>query len=236
MSTLTPSTSANIEMPAVLRCENLTLDYITPRSQTHAVRHISLAIEPYSFAGIVGPSGSGKTSLLYLLSGLKSPTEGTVFIGDFAYSSASANMKLDFRRRHFGFIFQQPFLVPYLTMLENVLVPVEGGAGDDMQHALELLEELGIADLAAKFPNECSGGERVRASIARGLVARPDFLFVDEPTANLDLATARHVMEVLTLQRTHGTLLVVTHDLEMLSGAEIGFRMRDGEMIETFQP
>ncbi len=219
-----------------IRCENLTLDYITSRSQTHAVRHVSLEIAPNTFAGIVGPSGSGKTSLLYLLSGLKAPSAGAVFVGDFHYSAASANVKLDFRRRHFGFVFQQPFLVPYLTILENVLVPVESGGAADEKYALELLDELGITELAAKFPNECSGGERVRTSIARGLVARPDFLFVDEPTANLDLATGRRVMEVLTLQREHGTLIVVTHDLEMLAGADIVFRMRDGDLIETFEP
>jgi len=221
----------------VLRCEQLTLDYITPRSQTHAVRHVSLEIAPHSFAGIVGPSGSGKTSLLYLLSGLKTPSGGAVYVGDFRYSDAPANDKIDFRRRHFGFVFQQPFLVPYLTMLENVLVPAhDHHEPADMEYAQELLDELGIAALAAKFPNECSGGERVRASIARGLVTRPEFLFVDEPTANLDLATGKRVMEVLCLQRQHGTLVVVTHDLEMLSGADVGFRMRDGELIETFRP
>jgi putative ABC transport system ATP-binding protein len=100
---------------------------------------------------------------------------------------------------------------------------------------MELLEALDIADLAHKFPNECSGGERVRASMARGLVHRPQYLFVDEPTASLDLATGARVMGVLRSQCEHGTLIVVTHDLEILQDADVVFRMRDGDLTETMR-
>ncbi|MDQ3812620.1 MAG: ATP-binding cassette domain-containing protein, partial [Armatimonadota bacterium] len=193
-------------------------------------------IGPRDFAGIVGPSGSGKSSLLYLLSGLKTATAGVVYVNDLKYSHATANERLDFRRRHFGFVFQQPFLIPYLNVLENVLVPVEQPSDDDLRRASELLEALDIADLAPKFPNECSGGERVRIAVARGLVHRPDFLFVDEPTASLDLATGARVMQVLKTQREHGALIVVTHDLEILSDANIIFRMRDGALVEVSSP
>ena len=103
--------------------------------------------------------------------------------------------------KNFGFIFQQPFLVPYLNLLENILVPIEEPTSADIDRAYWLLEHLGLTELAPKFPNECSGGERVRASIARGLVHRPQYLFVDEPTANLDLATGARVMQVLKTQR-----------------------------------
>ncbi len=221
---------------ASLRAENLVLTYQSVRSTTYAVRDVSLEIGARDFAGVVGPSGSGKSSLMFLMSGLKTATSGAVFIGDFKYSHASANERLDFRRNEFGYVFQQPFLISYLSVLENVLVPIEQPNHDDQMYAMDLLDALGIADLAPKFPNECSGGERVRASMARGLVHRPRFLFVDEPTASLDVATGQRVMNVLRSQTDHGALIVVTHDLEMLHGADKGFRMRDGVLTETFTP
>ncbi|HEX9998405.1 MAG TPA: ATP-binding cassette domain-containing protein [Abditibacterium sp.] len=219
-----------------VRAEKLTLTYVTPRSTTYAVREVSMQIGGRDFGGIVGPSGSGKSSLLYLMSGLKTASSGDVWFDDFHYSAATPSEKLDFRRRAFGFIFQQPFLVPYLSILENVLVPIENAKESDKKRALELLESLGIADLAPKFPNECSGGERVRASMARGLVHRPAWLWVDEPTASLDHITGKMVMDVLKNQKQHGALIVVTHDLEILDDADIVFRMRDGVLLETFAP
>lgn len=219
-----------------LRVEDLTLTYITPRSTTYAVRDVALEIGPHSYAGFVGPSGSGKSSLLYLMSGLKTPTTGRVSFGDFAYSEASAAEQLDFRRRSFGFVFQQPHLVPYLSVAENVLVPIEKPGRDDREFAIHLLERLGVADLAPKFPNECSGGEKVRVAMARGLVHRPAWLWVDEPTASLDGATGDLVMEVLKSQTEHGALVVVTHDLEILHDANVVFRMRDGHLLETTTP
>jgi len=219
-----------------LRAENLTLTYVTPRSTTYAVRDVSLSIGPREFAGIVGPSGSGKSSLLYLMSGMRTATSGDVFFGPFHYSAAGASDKLDFRRASFGFIFQQPHLIGYLSVLENVLVPIENPNLDDKRRALELLDSLGIAELAPKFPNECSGGERVRASMARGLVHRPAWLWVDEPTASLDSQTGKMVMDVLRGQTEHGALVVITHDPEILADADIVFRMRDGMLMETFVP
>lgn len=235
MTTL-PITDHRSLTTASLRAENLVLTYKTVRSTTYAVRDVSLEIGAREFAGVVGPSGSGKSSLMFLMSGLKTATSGAVFIGDFKYSHASANERLDFRRREFGYVFQQPFLIPYLSILENVLVPIENPNRDHQMRAMDLLDSLGIADLAPKFPNECSGGERVRASMARGLVHRPRFLFVDEPTASLDMTTGQRVMKVLKSQTGHGALIVVTHDLEMLAGADKAFRMRDGVLTETFKP
>lgn len=214
----------------------LTLTYTTPRSVTYAVREVSVQIESRSFTGIVGPSGSGKSSLLYLLSGLKAGTSGQVEFGDFAYSAAIPAQQLNFRRNYFGFVFQSPHLIPYLNVLENVLVPVEKPGAADKARAIHLLESLGIAELAPKFPNECSGGERVRISMARGLVHRPEWLWVDEPTASLDSATGQQVMDVLRGQTQHGALVVVTHDLEILSEADKIFRMRDGRLVETYAP
>ena len=215
-----------------MRAAHLTKTYVTPRSKTYAVRDVSLEIGAREFVGIVGPSGSGKSSLLYLMSGLKTATQGEVWFGDFHYSAATTTEQLDFRRRTFGFVFQQPFLVPYLSILENVLVPIENPGTLDKARAFELLKWLGIAELAPKFPNECSGGERVRASMARGLVHRPAWLWVDEPTASLDTQTGAQVMEVLRSQTAHGALVVVTHDLEILGDADHIFRMRDGHLLE----
>ena len=218
---------------AALRAEGLTLTYTTPRSVTHAVRDVSLRLEDRTFAGIVGPSGSGKSSLLYLISGLKSANSGEVYFGDFHYSAASPRQQLDFRRRQFGFVFQSPFLISYLSVLENVLVPIDRPGAEDKRRAYDLLCQLGIEDLAPKFPNECSGGERVRVSMARGLVSRPRWLWVDEPTASLDLATGSRVIDVLRTQTEHGSLVVVTHDMEIVERADLVFRMRDGQLIET---
>ncbi len=221
---------------ADLRAEHLTLTYVTPRSTTYAVSDISLRVGPREFAGIVGPSGSGKSSLLYLMSGMRTATSGDVWFGDFHYSAASPSEKLDFRRASFGFIFQQPHLISYLSVLENVLVPIENPTPSDKARALDLLDSLGIEELAPKFPNECSGGERVRASMARGLVHRPAWLWVDEPTASLDSQTGKMVMDVLRGQTDHGALIVITHDLDILDDADIVFRMRDGALTETFTP
>jgi len=214
-----------------LRADNLNLTYVTPRSTTYAVRDVSLSIGPRDFAGIVGPSGSGKSSLLYLMSGMRTATSGEVWFGNFHYSAASPSEKLDFRRASFGFIFQQPHLISYLSVLENVLVPIENPTKDDKVRALDLLDSLGIEELAPKFPNECSGGERVRASMARGLVHRPAWLWVDEPTASLDSQTGKMVMDVLRGQTDHGALIVITHDPEILEDANMVFRMRDGALI-----
>lgn len=233
------SLDATISRPELfsgIRAEALTLTYVSPRSTTYAVREVSLQIGARDFAGIVGPSGSGKSSLLYLMSGLKTATSGEVWFDDFHYSAATPTEQLNFRRYGFGFIFQQPHLVSYLSVLENVLVPIENPIEKDKKRALELLDSLGIADLAPKFPNECSGGERVRASMARGLVHRPKWLWVDEPTASLDHVTGRMVMDVLKSQKQHGALVVVTHDLEILEDADTVFRMRDGVLLESFAP
>jgi putative ABC transport system ATP-binding protein len=185
------------ELPITnVRAQNLVLTYKSARSTTYAVRDVSLEIGSNQFAGIVGPSGSGKSSMLYLMSGLRTATSGDVYFGDFHYSAATPTQKLDFRRREFGFIFQSPHLIPYLSVLENVLVPIEKPSKADKEFAVELLERLGIADLTAKFPNECSGGERVRISMARGLVHRPRWLWVDEPTASLDHTTGAIIMDV----------------------------------------
>ena len=222
--------------PNGLSARHLTLTFQTPRSVTYAVRDVSIQVGARDFAGIVGPSGSGKSSLLYLMSGLRTATQGEVWFGDFHYSAANATAQLDFRRRGFGFIFQRPHLVGYLSVLENVLLPIEGARRDDKKRALELLESLGIAELAPKFPNECSGGEQVRISMARGLVHRPEWLWVDEPTASLDTATGKMVMQVLKSQTDYGALVVVTHDLEILDDADIVFRMRDGQKVDEFVP
>ena len=132
------------ETPGAMRAEKLVLTYSTARSTTFAVREVSMRIGAREFAGIVGPSGSGKSSLLYLMSGLKSATSGDVWFGDFHYSAATPTQKLDFRRRAFGFIFQQPHLIGYLSVLENVLVPIENPTTADKNRAWEFLERLGI--------------------------------------------------------------------------------------------
>ncbi|MBN1139441.1 MAG: ABC transporter ATP-binding protein [Anaerolineae bacterium] len=217
----------------MLQAENLTLTYQDGDRTINAVHGVSLGIQDHQFVGILGPSGSGKSSLLYLLSGLRKPTQGDVCLDDRAYSKMSDRERVALRRTEFGFVFQQHFLINYLTTLENVMVaaPVQGRA--HLEQAKALLADLGLGDKLHRFPYELSGGERQRVAIARAMIHRPRVIFADEPTGLLDRHTGLQVMALLRSYRDQGSLIAVTHNPEILSEADLVLTIRDGQIARV---
>jgi putative ABC transport system ATP-binding protein len=216
----------------MLQGENLTLNYKDGETVVHAVHDVSVTIQDHQFIGILGPSGSGKSSLLYLLSGLRQPTEGDIYLDDRAYSKMSAKERTALRRNEFGFVFQQHFLINYLTALENVMVAATVQDNAHAEQAKALLADLGMGDKLHRFPYELSGGERQRVAIARAMIHRPRIIFADEPTGLLDRRTGLQVMALLRGFRQQGSLIAVTHNPEILTEADLVFTLRDGQVAE----
>lgn len=217
------------ESPA-LRCSEVSLAYHDGDATNYAVADVTLGLPPTGFVGIMGPSGSGKSSLLYLLSGLKRPSHGDVSFGALSFGAQTDAALARLRRERFGFVFQQPYLLNYLTAMENVLVAAAPGDRDAAERAAELFDRLGIADLAGRFPFHLSGGERQRVCVARAMMNAPAVIFADEPTASLDHANGHMVIDLLAGYRERGLVIVVTHDAEMLADADSIVRLRDGRL------
>lgn len=194
----------------------------------YACRDVSLDVQPGEFLGILGPSGSGKSSLLYLLSGLKTPTGGKVLFQGQDIQALTDASRADIRLKEFGFVFQYPYLLGYLTALENVYVARPDQ--DLREPAEELLRSLGLEKKMHRLPHELSGGERQRVCVARALLGKPKAIFADEPTASLDHANGVQVVKLLNEHRGDGALVMVTHDPSMLEGADRIVRLEDGEM------
>ncbi|MCB0825293.1 MAG: ABC transporter ATP-binding protein [Armatimonadetes bacterium] len=194
----------------------------------YACREIDINVQPGEFLGILGPSGSGKSSLLYLMSGLKIPTEGRIEYEGSDLSKMSDAERANIRLKEFGFVFQHPFLVGYLTAFENILLafPHE----DKREEATHLLEQLGLQEHGHRLPHELSGGQRQRVCVARALLGSPRYLFADEPTAALDHTNGLAVMNAMNTNRGSGGLIVVTHDPAMLEGADRIIRITDGQI------
>jgi len=213
--------------------ENLTLTYKDGPIVVNAVNQVSIDIQDHQFVGILGPSGSGKSSLLYLLSGLRKPTKGDVFLDDRSYSKMSEKDRVGLRRYEYGFVFQQHFLINYLTALENVMVsaPIQNKA--HMAQAKALLADLGLGDKLNRFPYELSGGERQRVAVARAMIHRPRVIFADEPTGLLDRTTGLQVMALLRNFREQGSLISVTHNPEILAEADQVVTIRDGQITNV---
>lgn len=217
----------------MLSAENLVLDYRSGGGVAHAVASVSLQVDRGSFIGLIGPSGSGKSSLMYLLSGLKRPNRGSVTFDGQDYASLSAPSLIHLRRQQFGFVFQQHFLVNYLSAFENVLVGALKRNHETAAYAQELLRRVGLGEKLPQRPYQLSIGERQRVAVARALVHKPAVVFADEPTASLDQATGREVVELLADYRHSGggSVVVVTHDPAMLTGADRVLQMRDGRLL-----
>jgi putative ABC transport system ATP-binding protein len=217
----------------MLQGENLTLTYQDGESTLDAVHDVSMAVEDHQFIGLLGPSGSGKSSLLYLLSGLRKATEGEVYFDGRAYGKMPERERVALRRSEFGFVFQQHFLINYLTALENVMVaaPVQDKA--HAEQAKALLADLGMGDKLHRFPYELSGGERQRVAIARAMIHRPRLIFADEPTGLLDRRTGLQVMALLRSYREQGSLIAVTHNPEILTEADLIITLRSGRISKV---
>ena len=199
------------------------------------LKHVSFDIPQGAFVAIVGPSGSGKTTLLGLLAGLDTPSEGTVSLDGVDITRLTEDQRALLRGEKVGFIFQSFQLIPTLTALENVQVPLElrgeDGAGD---RARELLRRVGLGDRTGHFPAQLSGGEQQRVAIARAFSNQPRILFADEPTGNLDGATGERIVALLQeLNRESGsTVVIVTHDIALAERTGRVIRLRDGEVVE----
>lgn len=209
---------------------------VTSGSQPLTILHpLTVTIPAGEFIAIVGPSGSGKSTLLGLIAGLDAPTSGSVVIDGTDITKLDEDTLAKLRGEKIGFVFQFFHLIPSLTALENVSVPLEiAGASDAIDRAKRLLEEVGLTGRAHHYPSQLSGGEQQRVALARALANNPPILLADEPTGNLDSANGRHIMELL--QHTHAarrtTLVLVTHDRELAAMAGARLVLRDGHVVE----
>jgi putative ABC transport system ATP-binding protein len=183
---------------------------------TGALNGISVTIERGEFTAIMGPSGSGKSTMLNLVAGVDRPTSGTVAVGGTDLGKLGETGLARFRRDHIGFVFQFFYLLPNLTALENVLIPAQLKGNPESGRARDLMDQLGIADVANRYPARLSGGQQQRVAIARALINNPTLLLADEPTGALDTRSGEQVMELLGgLHRDGQTILLVTHDAKL---------------------
>jgi putative ABC transport system ATP-binding protein len=218
----------------MLEARNISLVYGNDRTANdYALRDVNFLADHGEMVGLVGPSGSGKSSLLYILSGLKKPTSGTVYYRNHSLETLSFNDLAELRRKDYGFVFQRHFLIDYLNVIDNVLAVVNQNTPSWEKAALDCLEMLGIAGLAYKKTWQMSVGQRQKVAIARALVNQPRIIFADEPTASLDHGNARMVMDVLARLKGRTTILVATHDHSILDQTDRVVHMWDGRIIKA---
>jgi putative ABC transport system ATP-binding protein len=214
--------------------EGLEKSYTSGGRPLPVLRSIDLEIEPEAFVSIVGPSGSGKTTLLGLLAGLDEPTAGRVRLDGVDLTSLTEDGRAELRAEKVGFVFQTFHLLPTLTALENVLVPLElrGSGNGARRDAAELLERVGLGQRLDHYPAQLSGGEQQRVALARAFANRPRILFADEPTGNLDRETGASIVAMIEeLNReARTTLVLVTHDLELAGRAQRMIALSDGRI------
>jgi putative ABC transport system ATP-binding protein len=217
----------------MLRCEHLAQSYRSGAGTLTVLQDISFSVAPGEFLAIVGPSGSGKTTLLGLLAGLDRPSAGEVWLDGEPLGALDEDGRAALRGAKVGFVFQSYQLIPTLTALENVQVPLELRGERDASRALDLLRRVGLGDRTGHYPAQLSGGEQQRVALARAFCPGPKVLFADEPTGNLDQRTGADIIELMTaLNREAGTTLVlVTHDPDLASRARRILRLADGRLV-----
>jgi putative ABC transport system ATP-binding protein len=219
----------------MLIAREVTKEYMSGDHKLAVLRDVSFTITQGAFVAIVGPSGSGKTTLLGLLAGLDTPTRGSVLLDDSDLGKLNENERARLRGEKVGFVFQTFQLIPTLTALENVQVPLElRGSEGAAERARELIDRVGLAERGHHFPTQLSGGEQQRVAIARAFANAPKILFADEPTGNLDHATGRRIFELLQSLNSDGgsTIVLVTHDSSLASQASRIIRLLDGVVVE----
>ncbi len=223
------------KMAKILRVENLSKTYNNGNRKLVILDKINFDIEEGETFAIVGPSGSGKTTLLGLSAGLDRSDEGTIELCGENLSELDEDGRAALRNRHVGFVFQNFQLIPTLTALENVAVPLElRGDSSAENEATALLEKVGLKDRMNHYPTQLSGGEQQRVALARAFCNKPKILFADEPTGNLDEATGQNVIDLLlTLNKDLGTtLVIVTHDMELAKKTQRILKLRGGKVQE----
>ena len=217
----------------MIRCERLTQTYASGGRELVVLKDISFELAAGGFLAIIGPSGSGKSTLLGLLAGLDQPRSGRVWLDGDELTQLDEDARARLRGQKVGFVFQSFQLIPTLTALENVMVPLELRGEAAAERAEALLARVGLADRLHHYPAQLSGGEQQRVAIARAFGIRPRALFADEPTGNLDAATGATVIDLLVeLNREAGaTLVLVTHDPELAARARRVIRLAGGEVV-----
>ncbi len=206
----------------------------SPEGTLAILSGVSLAITRGETVAVMGASGAGKSTLLALLAGLDEPSSGQVRLADCELTRLDEDGRAAVRARHVGFVFQSFHLVPSLTAVENVMLPLElAGRGDARSAALEVLGRVGLAERVGHYPRQLSGGEQQRVAIARAFVTRPDVLFADEPTGNLDAATGERIMDLLfgLNGETGATLVLVTHDQTLAARCGRVIRLDAGRIV-----
>lgn len=227
---------------SILSVENLSKTFTSGNKQLTVLKDVTFSVEKGMSCAIVGPSGSGKTTLLGLCAGLDKPSTGVVNLNDQKISELSESELSAIRNEQIGFVFQSFQLIPTLTALENVMVPIElrGLAYKNVENkAIELLDKVGLRDRITHYPTQLSGGEQQRVGLARAFIHKPDILFADEPTGNLDGDTGAQIEDLLfDLNREEGTtLIIVTHDRELAAKCNRIIELKSGAIIsDTTSP
>ncbi len=222
----------------MLKVDDVTKSYPTPRGELPILKGISLTLDRGDATAIMGPSGSGKSTLLYIIGALEPPTSGRVTLDGKDPYALGEREQAAFRNRHIGFVFQDHSLLPQCSVLENVLTPLlaadDGDSRNDgVARAKTILEQVGLGGRLDHRPGELSGGEKQRAAVARALIRNPSLILCDEPTGNLDRASADAVASLLLdLHAAHGTILVVvTHSLALADRFPVRYEMNDGRLL-----
>jgi putative ABC transport system ATP-binding protein len=218
-----------------IKLNDVTKTFHAGEEEYSALTRVSLTINSGEFVAIMGPSGSGKSTLLSLIGGLSKASSGAVSIDGIDLGGLGPNKLSDFRREYLGFVFQSFYLVPYLTALENVMLPLAiqpGLNGTARGMALESLSRVGMDSKSGRLPSQLSGGEQERIAIARAIVNKPPLILADEPTGNLDSKTGDKVLEMLEGLHAEGrTIVMVTHSEENAKRAGRTIEIRDGEVV-----
>jgi putative ABC transport system ATP-binding protein len=220
---------------SLIEIKNLSKIYESGEERVTALGEVSLDIERGEFISVMGSSGSGKSTLLTILGGLNHPTEGEVLVDEIPIYKLPLEKLADFRREYLGFIFQSFQLIPYLTVIENVMLPLaitEKSSQEQLNRAEEILEKLGLKEKRKRLPDQLSGGEQERVAIARALVNSPPILLADEPTGNLDSKTGREIMELFKSLNDEGqSIVMVTHNPESIAFSSRTIHLRDGKVV-----
>jgi len=215
--------------------DNLAKTYGNGHAAVKAVAGISFNINEGEFVGIMGESGAGKSTLLGMMGAMNAPTSGRLIVDEIDVYSLNQEKRADFRREFLGFIFQSFHLVPYLTVIENVMLPlavVRAGKKKKWAMAEEALDQVGLLDKARRLPNQISGGEKERVAVARSIVNEPPVLLADEPTGNLDTKTTGEIMKLLRRLNDEGmTIIMVTHSSDCAGYAQRLLKVSDGKLV-----
>lgn len=204
----------------MFECVDLSLSYKDGKSNRIVFSDLNFKINAGENVVLLGPSGSGKSSLIYLLSGLRRPTSGKVIYAGKDLNNIDTNSLVSIRKNKFGFIFQFHFLIPYLNVIENVLVGTPQVDSSYINKATEMLSQLGIEEHMHKKVHELSGGQRQRVSIARAIISEPEVIFADEPTASLDHKNSVEIFKILKSLKSKSIIVLATHDTSILDGTE----------------